>query len=94
MAYKTGYKSGGFSTPNLVQTFQNAGNLGFNSVSDLRSYEPIRRTNLINEVKGERNAPAMAYDAGDETSSAVRPINCVPGGSWERLPDQRGRARE
>ncbi len=31
VAYKTGYKSGGFSSPNLVQTFQNAGNLKFDS---------------------------------------------------------------
>jgi outer membrane receptor protein involved in Fe transport len=31
IAYKTGYKSGGFSSPNLVQTFQNAGNLSYKS---------------------------------------------------------------
>ena len=31
LAYKTGYKSGGFSSPNLVQTFQNSGNLKFDS---------------------------------------------------------------
>src|SRR5215475_3518281 len=39
-------------------------------------------------------AAATAYDAGDETSSAVRPINCVPGGPGQRVHDQRGRGRE
>src|SRR5215470_15496955 len=39
-------------------------------------------------------AAATAYDAGDETSSAVRPINCVPGGPGHRAGDQHGRGRE
>src|SRR5262245_22109987 len=39
-------------------------------------------------------AAATAYDAGDETSSAVRPINCVPGGPGQRVRDQHGRGRE
>ncbi|MFC7546032.1 FG-GAP repeat domain-containing protein [Plantactinospora sp. GCM10030261] len=70
-AYVYSFNSNGETVQNPTKR-TNFGNLGFNSASDLRSYKPIRRTGLTNEVKGERTAPALAYDDGDATQTIYR----------------------
>lgn len=47
IAYKTGYKSGGFSSPNLVQTFMTADNLRFDSETS-KGFEAGFKAQLAN----------------------------------------------
>ncbi|MER7894505.1 FG-GAP-like repeat-containing protein [Micromonospora sp. NPDC094482] len=54
----------------------NRGNLGFNNVTDLRTYKPIRRTGTSNGRYEEhpyfQMAPALAHDDGDATMTIHR----------------------
>ncbi|GAA4605725.1 hypothetical protein BJY16_005503 [Actinoplanes octamycinicus] len=70
-AYVYSFNSDGETVQNPTAR-SNEGNLGFNSVSDLRSYKPIRRTGLTGGVSGEKMAPALAYDDGDGTQTIYR----------------------
>ncbi|MFR9778745.1 hypothetical protein ACL02O_22190, partial [Micromonospora sp. MS34] len=61
-AYVYSFNSDGQTVQNPYAD-NNFGNRGFNSWSDLTTYKPIRRTNLISGPSGQKG-PALAHDDG------------------------------